>query len=295
MGSSGTLNVFDSTLKSPSNLPYFELSWSPLSTVGALNVLLGFLVVGITSFSKVAVVPIVSSAAGAIANGLCYYAYYDETYYPLERKAVVAAFGDFFWMVQEAGLPFYSYIILRNILRGTRRKIFTTVFWLALFAVLVVRVLIIVFRVEHILRADGSLQSLINGLHIGYFCPLAMTECVSAYFLLGAFAEARAASAQAGLRIGFVRYLVRSTEVRLATLAVTGVMRTVTHSLNISQSNPVTSYADRVAYTLECFFPVIMYVDLLASRLQYSVQTRGFSFASDQALRCLDSRAKIED
>ncbi|OHF02353.1 hypothetical protein CORC01_02346, partial [Colletotrichum orchidophilum] len=111
--------------------------------------------------------------------------------------------------------------------------------------------LIIVFRIEHILRADGSLQSLINGLHVGYFCPLAVTECLSADFLLGLFTETRAASMQAGLRVGFVRFLMRSTEASLATLAVTGVMRTMTHSLNIYQSNLVTSYADRVAYTLE--------------------------------------------
>lgn len=79
---------------------YFELSWSILSTIGATNVLFGLLVVGITTFSQMALVPIISSAAGAIANGLCYYAYYDDGY-TLKNKAAASAFGDVFWMVRK--------------------------------------------------------------------------------------------------------------------------------------------------------------------------------------------------
>lgn len=78
---------------------YFELSWSILSTIGAANVFFGLLIVGITTFSQITVVPIISSAAGAIANGLCYYAYYDEGY-GLKSKAAASAFGDLFWLVR---------------------------------------------------------------------------------------------------------------------------------------------------------------------------------------------------
>jgi hypothetical protein len=77
---------------------YFELGWSILSTIGIANVLFGLLVAGITTLSPVSLVPIITSAAGAIANGLCYYAYYDASY-SLQSKAVAAAFGDIFWMV----------------------------------------------------------------------------------------------------------------------------------------------------------------------------------------------------
>lgn len=77
---------------------YFELSWSILSTIGAANVLFGILVVGITNFSPVAAVPIVTSAAGAVANGLCYYAFYDETN-GKTNQAVASAFADLLWMV----------------------------------------------------------------------------------------------------------------------------------------------------------------------------------------------------
>lgn len=78
---------------------YFELSWSILSTIGAANVVFGLLIVGITTFSQITIVPIISSAAGAIANGLVYYAYYDETY-SLKQKAAASAFGDLFWLVR---------------------------------------------------------------------------------------------------------------------------------------------------------------------------------------------------
>jgi hypothetical protein len=51
---------------------YFEESWAILSTIGLINVLFGFMIIAITSLSPLALVPIITSAAGAIANGLCY-------------------------------------------------------------------------------------------------------------------------------------------------------------------------------------------------------------------------------
>lgn len=77
---------------------YFELSWSILSTIGVANVFFGLLVVSVTSSSPVAAVPIVTSAAGAVANGLCYYAFY-LTSVPLVNQAVASAFADILWVV----------------------------------------------------------------------------------------------------------------------------------------------------------------------------------------------------
>ncbi|KAK2666710.1 hypothetical protein RAB80_017827 [Fusarium oxysporum f. sp. vasinfectum] len=57
---------------------FFELSWSILCTICMGNVLLGCLVCGITNWTLLAAVPMFSSAAGAIANGLCYYVYYEK-------------------------------------------------------------------------------------------------------------------------------------------------------------------------------------------------------------------------
>lgn len=80
------------------NIPiYYESSWSILSTIGLVNILFGFLVVGITGYSPIALVPITVSTATAIANGLCYYAMYQSH----SRNAVLVAsiFAEVFWLV----------------------------------------------------------------------------------------------------------------------------------------------------------------------------------------------------
>lgn len=86
---------------------YFELSWSILSTIGITNVIFGVLVAGITSLSPVIIVPIVTSAAGAIANGLCYYAYYDLEN-PIMGRAVASIFSDLLWLVRTGKLEIGS-------------------------------------------------------------------------------------------------------------------------------------------------------------------------------------------
>jgi hypothetical protein len=88
----------------PTAVPiYYETSWSILSTIGLINVLIGFLVIGITSFSPITIVPIVVSSASAIADGLCYYAFYAD--YPIIPTAVAAGFADFFWLVRYSPCP----------------------------------------------------------------------------------------------------------------------------------------------------------------------------------------------
>jgi hypothetical protein len=79
-------------------VPYFELSWSILSTIGIGNALFSLLVGAITTFSPIAIVPLVTSIAGAIANGLCYYAFYDDRN-PVLNRAVASVFADLTWMV----------------------------------------------------------------------------------------------------------------------------------------------------------------------------------------------------
>ncbi len=76
---------------------YFELSWAILSTIGLINVGFGIIVLGITGFSPIAIVPVVVSAAGAVANGLCYYAFYAD--YPVANTAVASVFADLTWLV----------------------------------------------------------------------------------------------------------------------------------------------------------------------------------------------------
>lgn len=76
---------------------YFEQSWAILSTIGVINVFFGVTVVGITSLSPISLVPLVTSVAAAIANGLCYYAFYGN--YNTTATVIAASFADIFWLV----------------------------------------------------------------------------------------------------------------------------------------------------------------------------------------------------
>lgn len=78
---------------------YFELSWSILSTIGIANTLFSILVGGIISVSPICAVPFITSISGAIANGLCYYAFYNESN-PIMGRAVASVFADMSWMVR---------------------------------------------------------------------------------------------------------------------------------------------------------------------------------------------------
>jgi hypothetical protein len=86
-------------------LAYYELSWAILSTIGLTNVCFSLMVVGIAGWSPIALVPIIVSAAGALANGLCYYAFYAD--YPEVNTAVASAFADVAWLVSEPPFPAY--------------------------------------------------------------------------------------------------------------------------------------------------------------------------------------------
>lgn len=80
-----------------SDLIYFESSWAVLSSIGIANFLFGLIIVSITRLSIVVVVPLVVSIATALANGLCFYAFYQD--HPTTQKAVASAFADIFWLV----------------------------------------------------------------------------------------------------------------------------------------------------------------------------------------------------
>ncbi|KAK2058436.1 hypothetical protein LY76DRAFT_654974 [Colletotrichum caudatum] len=274
---------------------YFELSWSILSTIGAANVLFGLLVIGITSFSQITVVPIVSSAAGSLANGLCFYAFYDQNY-SLKNKAAASAFGDVFWMIQEVGLSFYSYALLRKILKGKRWRVFNTLFWATVLAIVAIRVVIAVSRVRYILKGNTNIQDTVNSLHIGYFVLIASLECLSAFFLLKTFTEVKSTSAEAALNAGFFKYLMRSTEVRLATLAVLGTMRAVTYSFQMTAQSATNaaSQLDRFAYTLECLFPSVMFIDILASKLVFTTEGYGPTHPGRSCLGGFSSAVKFD-
>ncbi|KAF4454791.1 hypothetical protein FALBO_15782 [Fusarium albosuccineum] len=256
---------------------YYELSWSILSTIGIANVLFGLLVAGITSFSPVSIVPIATSAAGAVANGLCYHAYYTES--PLKGQAVASVLSDVLWMIQEAGLSFYSYIILSRVLQHRQWYIFASLFWFMIVAIAALRVVIAAVRARRILNEAEGEQFVINNLHMGYFVLIALLECLSSFFLLRVFSSAKSTSLKAAIKAGLFRYLMRSTEVRLALLAVLGIMRAVTYSFQTASQSAtnIASQIDRFAYGMECMFPVMMLIDILASKVVFHNQVYGSS------------------
>ncbi|KAH8751798.1 hypothetical protein F5882DRAFT_340026 [Hyaloscypha sp. PMI_1271] len=257
-------------MSTPTVPVYFEQSWAILSSIGLTNVLFGLMVVGITSLSPVSLVPIVVSVAGSVANGLCYYAFYAD--YPKTGTVVAAGIADMCWLIQEAGLSFYSYLILTRVLKNRSRVIFLCLFWTIMAVLLTLRIFILASRAKDILEGNTSRQITIDHLHVGYFSSIALVECISAFFLLRKFASARRTSIEASSTSGLFSYLMRSTEIRLATLAIIGFSRAITYSFQTTAQSATTpaSQLDRFVYTLECMFPVMLFIDILASKLVVS-------------------------
>ncbi|TFK67788.1 hypothetical protein BDN72DRAFT_76322 [Pluteus cervinus] len=259
---------------------YYELSWSILSTIGLLSCLIGVYVSGIVGFTSLSAVPIITSAAGAIANGLCYYAFYAD--YSEKPRLVAGIFADLTWLIQEAGLGFYSYQILRRLLRGTEKTVFYSIYWTLMVGITAVRCTIVVERALSLVETssqaytDGSRtfpdrQTTINHLHVGYFTQIALAETASAFFLLRIFTRAQkraTSSVVGGGRQSLFKVLTRSTEIRLAILGPIGICRSITYSFQVTSQSAtnLASQFDRFAYTLECIFPIILIVDLLASK-----------------------------
>lgn len=139
-------------------------------------------------------------------------------------------------------------------------------FWVSIMALTLIRVSIAITRIRLVLdageteRGSAELQKTVDDLHVAYFALLAVLECVSAYHLLSTFAKARSSALKRAAKTGVFTYLIRSTEVWLAFLAVIGIVRAVTHSLQ-TEAQGVTNLAGQIGrfvYTLQCLFPVIL-------------------------------------
>ncbi|KAH8669771.1 hypothetical protein BGZ60DRAFT_538618 [Tricladium varicosporioides] len=237
---------------------YFELSWAILSSIGLINVFYGILVVGITSLSPITIVPIVVSAAGAVANGMCYYSFYAN--YSRIPTVVTGVFADLMWLIQEAGMSFYSYQILTKILFQRERAIFLGCFWSMMSVILGIRITIIISRVLDNLQSTSQFQHRINHLHVGYFVSIAIVESISSIFLLRIFIAANKTSLVVFSKNNLFQHLVRSTEIRVASLCLVGITRAITYTFQTTaqSAESIANEVDRFAYTLECLFPVSM-------------------------------------
>ena len=115
-------------------------------------------------------------------------------------------------------------------------------------------------RVKYILGGNIGYQDTVNRLHMAYFPLLAVLECLSAYYLLTTFAKVKMNAFKRASKSSLFQYLMRSTEVRLALLALVGIMRAVTYSFQqtAQSATNIAGQIDRFAYTLECLFPMII-------------------------------------
>lgn len=157
-------------------------------------------------------------------------------------------------------MSFYSYLILIRVLSNRSRLVFMGLFWSIMVALLVIRIMILMSRAKDIVAGNTSRQGYIDHLHIGYFSSIAVVECISAFFLLRKFASAKRDSIEAASPSGLFKYLMRSTEIRLTTLAAIGFSRAITYSFQTTAQSATTvaGQVDRFVYTLECLFPIIM-------------------------------------
>ncbi|KAJ5363639.1 uncharacterized protein N7496_009352 [Penicillium cataractarum] len=258
---------------------YFELSWSILSTIGLFLTVIGVWAILITRVSPLHLVPIVVSIACAVANGLCYYAFYAE--YPTRQRVVASVFADIFWLIQEAGLSFYSYQILVHTLKDRAIIIFRTIFWSLMTCIVAIRIAIAATRAVEIATGD-PLQHRVDYLHVGYFTAIALVETSSAAFLIRLLRDAYGMSPWSSPTQDLFRHLLQSTEIRLASLCCIGILRAVTFSLRTTAQSATTVAGefDRFAYTLECLFPVIFIIDILASK-RFRFDNHSLVYCSD--------------
>jgi hypothetical protein len=79
------------------DLVFLESGWGILTALGVANVLYGLTVMSITKFSRIILILIIVSAAGALANALCYYAFYTNA--PPSSSAAASGTSDILWLV----------------------------------------------------------------------------------------------------------------------------------------------------------------------------------------------------
>lgn len=145
-------------------------------------------------------------------------------------------------------------------LRGSERMVFVTLFWALIVVIAVIKVIMMVISVRSILQSPILSPVVYSGLHVGYYLTIAVVECLSAAFLLKNFRAGLRSSMSSPLRGSrLYRYLMRSTEIRLSTLAFIGIMRSAAYPFNPSlKRSALSSDLDTFASTLECLFPIVM-------------------------------------
>ncbi|KAG5460724.1 MAG: hypothetical protein BJ554DRAFT_7189 [Olpidium bornovanus] len=225
-----------------------------MSEISLFVTLTSLWMMGIYGRNKILAVPLVVGVAGCIANGLCYYAYY--ALYPLANQRTAAAVADIGWLVQECGLSFYSFQILRSILTGKKRIIYFATFGTFCGLTVLARILILAFRQKGFEGMD--VQATVNAFHMVYFLAIACMEVANAWFLMNKLGANSAVSSQSAVR----ETLIASSELRMASLCLIGIMRAVTYYFQSAAqaASNVAGELDRFVAGLENLFPFVMLV-----------------------------------
>ena len=115
-------------------------------------------------------------------------------------------------------------------------------------------------RVLDILSSSTARQFLLNELHIGYFGSLALVETVSAFFLLRIFIQGKRQTRILPSGSSLFKQLILSTEVRVSSLAIIGIGRTITYHFHTTAQSAtnLAGQLDRFLTTCVNYFPLIM-------------------------------------
>lgn len=162
--------------------------------------------------------------------------------------------------MQEVALSFYSYQILLHTLPNRSRLPYLIVFWPCIAIAIILRVAILVLRAYETLHESSAFKSSISFLHIGYFTIMAVVETYSSFFLLRFFLKAYRTVPISSRTRYLLRYLLRSTELRVASLALIGITRAAAYPFQVTEQHAVNipNQIDRLVYTVECLFPIIL-------------------------------------
>lgn len=168
--------------------------------------------------------------------------------------------------VQEAGLSFYSYLIVLQLLQGRVRFAFMVVFWTLITMIATVRVTISAYRMRIILYdlSESEYQTILSSFHITTFCLIALVEVICSLTLLVKLNKAHSTSARLGHQkksSNLFRHMMRSTTVRLIILASIGITRAITYSFSMQSQDQISkeSRIDFCAYISECTYPFFMW------------------------------------
>ena len=96
--------------------------------------------------------------------------------------------------------------------------------------ILAIRMVILICRAMDNMNGTIDLQDRIDHLHVGYFVSIAFVETLSSFYLLRVFAAVKTTSVVVYSKSSLFQHLMRSAEIRVATLSLVGITRAITYS-----------------------------------------------------------------